>query len=247
MYVNIDDVHMLIDVGLSMKQINKRLLMYHGIDLEDINVILITHRHIDHVQSLHTIIKKYATQVIMPHKVKEEYTVEFERELDGDIIEVDKLNANKVFIKAFELKHDVSCFGYVIKDKETEEEFVFIADNGGWLPKELLSELSDKEYYAIDSNHDLTMQIMDPNRNELLKRRVLGGWGHTHNFDAFRIANAVATEKTKGIIFHHISGDCNTIELAQETHQQLISIWGEKTKFKNIRLRYAEQDKVVDL
>ena len=38
-------MNILIDVGLSMKRINEKLLMSEGIDLDDISLVLITHSH----------------------------------------------------------------------------------------------------------------------------------------------------------------------------------------------------------
>lgn len=57
-FIQTDTTKILIDCGESAKKIVNSLLDI-GINIENINAILITHEHIDHVKSLGTLSKKY--------------------------------------------------------------------------------------------------------------------------------------------------------------------------------------------
>jgi len=150
-----------------------------------------------------------------------------------------------VTITPFELNHDVPCQGYMINDGY--ETYVHIADNGKLYDKQLIELLNNKEYYSLESNHDLTLQINDTKRHEGLKRRVLGFYGHTSNTDAMDLAFKLVGDKTKGIIFNHLSEECNSEDLCRLTHNNLIAIWGKKTEFKNISIKYARQNVIITI
>ncbi len=148
-------------------------------------------------------------------------------------------------LTVFELHHDKETVGFMINDYK--ETYAHICDNGGVLNKELYETLKNKEYYSIESNHDLTLQINDTTRHEGLKRRVLGWYGHSSNDKAMDNAFKLIGDKTKGIIFNHLSEHCNSEELARLTHTNLIKIWGKVTEFKNVRISYALQNEIVEL
>ena len=250
-YLNINGKNVLIDVGISMKQINIRLMQYVGIDLEDIDLVFITHRHIDHVRSLHTILKTYDNvKFVAPKVVFNEYTKEFKHFIPKthriELTEDYTLNGNHFDVMNIKINHDVSTFAYKFIENGSNDTFMFIADNGGILKNYIIDKMKNCTYYAIESNHDLTQQIFSQ-RDTLLKRRVLSYYGHTHNAEAINLAFRLITSKTKGIIFHHLSHECNTEELARATHNTLIEIWGKKTEFRGVDIKYARQDEVVTL
>lgn len=246
-YANINGVNILVDVGLSMKKINEKLLINVGIDLDDIDLILITHRHGDHIQSLHTIVKSYPHISILSHKsVFEEYT-EHKKTYIPKRIEIDNVyKGSKIDIKAIKLNHDVACYGYVMTDKSNGETFCFMADNGGVSFKDY-DMFKGFTYYAIESNHDETLEINHPTRELLTKRRSLGWYGHTSNINAIKFVLEIVTNNTKGIIFHHLSEECNSEELARETHLNYIRIFGEIRNTNHIQFTYARQNESVRL
>ena len=57
-YVGSDNTHLLIDTGISKKRIDESLAEL-GLSGEDINGILITHEHSDHIQGLGVFSRKY--------------------------------------------------------------------------------------------------------------------------------------------------------------------------------------------
>jgi phosphoribosyl 1,2-cyclic phosphodiesterase len=248
-YVNMNGGHVLVDVGLSMKKINESLLIECGIDLEDISMIFITHEHSDHIQSLPSIYKNYPhIKIATTDKVFEGILKRNKLLIDEDrkvqLAENVLLKGKKYSVKPIRINHDVPTYAFLFNDGE--ERLCFIADNGGITKNTLIEEFTGHDYYVLESNHDLTMQIFSE-RHEGLKRRVLNYYGHTHNAYAIEFVMRVIRNNTKAVMFNHLSQECNTLELCQTTHEELIKIWGRKTDFNQIRLVYATQNDVVRL
>lgn len=250
-YVRLGDKHVLIDVGISMKQLNIRLLQYVGIDLDDVDLIFITHRHIDHVQSVNPILNAYPNiKFLAPKIVFDEYSKEYKKYIPKErrieLTENYNLKGKAFDVSNQRINHDVACFAYKFIEHDTKECFLFLADNGGIKKNAIKQWMKGCTYYAIESNHDLTKQIFSQ-RHEGLKRRVLGYYGHTHNAEAYELLVSVMTGETRGCIFHHLSEECNSEELAQATHNELIRIWGNITAFKDVNILYARQNEGVRL
>lgn len=250
-YIEINGKHILVDAGLSMKKINEHLLTECGIDLEDIEVIFISHEHSDHVQAIGTIYKNYphikylSTQEVFDGMVQtRKIYIEPERKI---IMRENKwFKGNAFDVKPLRINHDVYTNAYVFKNKVSGETIAFIADNGGIMKNNLIQMFTGHDYYVLESNHDLTMQIFSA-RHEGLKRRVLNYYGHTHNAYAMEFIMRVVKDNTKGVMFNHLSQECNTEELCRDTHNELLKIWGNVTKFKDISIVYARQNESVRL
>jgi phosphoribosyl 1,2-cyclic phosphodiesterase len=242
--------NLLIDVGISMKQINERLMMTSGIELDDIDLVLITHNHTDHLSAVKTILNKYPhIKFYCSEETYQGINEHFKVILDKErfILSNKETRGNNIIITPFELNHDVPCQGYKIYELYTDEIYVHIADNGKLWDKNTIQLLSNATYYSIESNHDRTLQVLDTKRHEGLKRRVLGVYGHTCNYDAIELACNLVGDNTRGIIFNHLSEECNSEELANDVHQNYLSIWGKKTLFKDIKIKYAKQKEIIRL
>ena len=243
--------NILIDVGISMKAINEKLLISEGLDLEDVSFILLTHSsHIDHCKSIATILRKYKhITIITDENVFIETQATLKQQLPSErFLFIKGLSeGNNVNVESFPVNHDKETVGYIVTEKDTNETYMHIPDNGGIMDKHFIETHKNHTYYSIESNHDLTLQINDTTRHEGLKRRVLGYYGHSSNDKAMELAFKLIGENTKAIQFHHLSEHCNSEELAQLTHRNLIKIWGKVTEFKNIRISYARQNDIVEL
>jgi len=250
-YIDVGKSKILIDVGSSYKQINNELLMNVGIDLNDIDVVLISHSHTDHISALDTILSRHDTITAITHKT----VLESLKLLKKPIKNIDRIKTlpsdtikkgEKFSIYLFELKHDVPCYGFIIFDNE-DNSLVHVSDNGGYMDRVLLEKLHNHTYYLIESNYDEYMQIIDTTRNEKLKRRVLGAWGHTSNVQAMSNFFKLVGERTKGLMFTHLSEHCNSLDIAKNTHDNLIDIWGKNRELKNVTIKYANQSNSTEM
>ncbi len=58
LFIQGNETKILVDSGVSAKKITEALNSI-DVDIKDINAILVTHEHIDHIRSIGTIAKKY--------------------------------------------------------------------------------------------------------------------------------------------------------------------------------------------
>lgn len=214
-----------IDMGIPLKRVKDGLRSLKK-DLKDIQAVLITHEHSDHVSTLSLLpesIPVYASKGTLPHPT---HFIEPEGAfMVGDF---------SIFPLA--VSHDAANpIGYLIL--HDGEKLVYITDTG-YLPDEDLPFLSDADYYIFESNHDYRM-LMASQRPAVLKRRIHSPVGHLSNSLSAHYLSILAGQDTKAIYLAHISEECNTPELALATYAK---VFGKKAKnLCRIRVECAKQ------
>lgn len=223
--VKTDTTTLMIDCGISKRTITRRLKEF-SLDYPNIDGLLITHTHSDHIKyiSEHTSLRKYA---VFRHDECEE--VDFYQ----------SFKINDVIITPIELSHDSGATaGFLIKYHD--ETLVYITDTG-YLSEYNFPYIKNADYYIIESNHDVKM-LMDTSRPVYLKKRILGAIGHLSNLDcSLNLVNLVGPN-TKEIVLAHISSEANTHQLAFDT---LIEVFAEANiDYDKIRITTAKQEGV---
>jgi phosphoribosyl 1,2-cyclic phosphodiesterase len=197
------NTNLIIDLGLAKSTLVKKLKMLDT-EIEDINGILITHEHIDHVRAIdkvdETII--YAEEVLLKKfKLK-----------GNQFNDKESFRIEDFVITPFLLSHDANCHGFIIETIDKSSKLVYLADTG-YLAKGLYPLLKNADYYVIESNHDVPM-LLNLNRPIYLTKRILSNKGHLSNEDAaYAIVNLIG-DKTKEIALAHLSLEANTKEKA---------------------------------
>ena len=212
----------LIDVGISYNQIKQKLLEI-GYCVENIDYILITHTHNDHIKALNSFsMAKVYSGVKLPGLIN--------KLTKNEMIE---LGNYKIY--TFPLSHDVECCGYKIYDKD--ESLVYLTDTG-YVNYKVMPHLKNATYYIFESNHDIEM-LMNSKRPSFLKTRILSDVGHLSNEDASEILLNSIGEETKEIYLAHVSRDCNSKELA---YNSLIKTF-KRNNYDHGRLKIGILDK----
>ena len=163
-----------------------------------------------------------------------------------------ELKGNTLNIENFPVLHDRHCVAWSIKELGDEgESLLFIPDNGSWAKWFENIELIKHPYtyYFIESNYDETMEYLDNTRRTDVRRRALSSRGHSSNKDAIEklIYFMETSENTncKDVIFHHLSDECNSVELARAFHEGYLDVWGKNTILKGVKFHYATQDDIL--
>ena len=102
--------------------------------------------------------------------------------------------------------------------------------------------IGDADYYIIESNHDIKMQL-DTNRPQYLKKRIMGDEGHLSNYDSANYICDVIGRNTKQIILAHLSEDANTPEVALEEYSTVFD--ARDFDINNYDVRCASQHDTV--
>lgn len=202
----------LVDLGITLKWLNEALTSL-SMTLKDIDAVIFTHNHSDHLNGL---------KAISPKKM---YALE--RTLPGSLSNVVELYKpfyiNEVKITPFPTSHDATnpC-GYVIEDEE--DKLTYLTDTGVFL-EESLKVNQNPTYLIIESNHDIQME-MKTNRPLLLKQRILSDKGHLSNEDSAFASIQIMGDRTKEIVLAHLSEEANTPEVALEAYRTVFNYKG---------------------
>lgn len=210
--INDNNDLLLIDVGISCKEIKEKINRY-GYDINDIKHILITHEHDDHIKSINSFsnAKKYSLKDI---SVATNYLEKYKEN-----------NINGFYVMALPLSHDVKCCGYIIRDNK--ETLVYITDTG-YINYRNVKYITNADYYIFESNHNVPL-LMETNRPFYIKSRILGDEGHLSNEVASETLCDIIGDRTKQIYLAHLSREANTKEIALNTFYNI-------AKEKNINL-----------
>lgn len=206
-----NNIKILIDIGKNAKYIKEKI-MEIGEDPSEIKAILISHTHDDHVSALKVFLKKYHPLVYVTEKMF--YDLDYLKDYENVIIYDDDFYIDGVFIKTIKTSHDVTdSRNFIISDGS--KSLVYLTDTG-YLNRKYFSILMNRNYYLIESNHDIEMLMNGP-YPKWLKQRVLGSLGHLSNKDCSFYLTKLIGENTEKIVLMHLSQKNNTPEKALET------------------------------
>lgn len=242
-----NNVNILIDAGLSKKQITENLERY-GLTLANIDSLLITHEHIDHVKAIPMLLKECKLKIYMSSGTFNALINEYKRKGKEKLCElmVNKLNAgtliviyridNSIFYPGFQINdldiqvlpafHDANeCIGFMFKNEG--KKLVYMTDSG-YVHQALYDEISNANAYLLESNHDPEI-LMASSRPYSLKVRILSDHGHMSNEHSMITLANIMGNKTKLVLHAHISQECNLTEILEHTRQRVFDEYGIDT------------------
>ncbi|MDL2274308.1 MBL fold metallo-hydrolase [Oscillospiraceae bacterium OttesenSCG-928-G22] len=203
----------LIDAGISCRRIAAAL---HDCDLSlsDIDAILLTHEHGDHIAGLQTLSKKtdvplYCSAGTRVGLIRARPELHMEtRELEpGCPVEI-----GGVGVTPFRTPHDTDgSVGFVFSIGRTTIGF---ATDIGHIDDEMSRALLGVDCLYMEANHDIGRLLGGP-YPPFLKRRVMGPFGHLANGDAAAFIRETVEKGTRRVALCHLSRENNTPELAE--------------------------------
>ena len=220
--ISYKDTNILVDCGISKKKIVEGLGRY-DLSLSDIDCILITHEHSDHVVGLPAILKDNDIKIVSQRETLMKimnYCQDKNIKVNTDnfkiVAPVNILNDNAAFsvgdIKFYPLKgcHDVASLYYKFELGDTT--IAILTDMGAYNDYTIRT-LEDVDYLILESNYDEHI-ILENNYPAWLKTRIIGDGGHLSNRDSANIIMKLAGKKLKEVYLSHISADSNSEENA---------------------------------
>jgi phosphoribosyl 1,2-cyclic phosphodiesterase len=235
-YLGTENTKILIDAGISTKALKLRLEQIQ-VDLSDIDAILITHEHGDHIQGLKILAYRLGIPILANHETAKgivDYFHEcpqFKIFSTGETFEFGDLE-----IHPFSIQHDtLDPVAFTIRTDGLK--LGFCADLG-FVTSLVQNQLRDCDYLYVEANHQPSMVHASP-RPMVYKQRVLGRSGHLSNEACGNLLSEVAHSGLKHVHLAHLSNECNTPETA-------INVINEILEARGIRLDMctAPQEKI---
>ena len=210
-YIATTTTHLLIDLGISCLNVERKLEEIN-VNPKQIEGILITHTHVDHINGLRVFIKKFNPIIYLTTSMYEELNQLFEIKkyqlIDEDI------TIGDIKVNVIKTSHDVDdSNGYVLSNNQSS--IVYITDTG-YLNKKYHNQMFNKSLYIMESNHDIDM-LMNGSYPYAIKQRILGEKGHLSNKDCAYYLKKLIGNNTTTIVLAHLSEENNTEQLAYET------------------------------
>lgn len=215
--VQSDESNILIDAGVSQKKIMTALASF-DLSLENIDAIVVTHEHSDHIASVGSISKKYDIPVYCNIETLNAMPSQKEKIRDDNvcIFSPDKKFIIKdLEIKGFQIPHDAAnpCGFNIFHDSKK----ITIATDIGHMDNKLLSHLKSSAFILLEANYD--PDILRYGRYPYsLKQRILGPTGHLSNETSAKTITELASKyDLKSAMLGHLSKENNFPELAFKT------------------------------
>ncbi|MCH5159862.1 MAG: MBL fold metallo-hydrolase [Clostridiales bacterium] len=202
------NVNILLDAGFSYKAI-LRALSERGLTQKDIDAIIITHEHTDHIAALPYWGKSCSTPIYAPAPIADYLR---QRVYFCEVHEIcGSFDIGGMTVDVYECSHDArSCCGY--RFSNGNGYFACVTDTGCYDDR-LIEFLSPCGAIMLESNHDLNM-LVKGEYSYVLKQRILSPYGHLSNVQAAEVVQKLAHSRVKTIILAHLSEKNNTKELA---------------------------------
>ncbi|HEY6392293.1 MAG TPA: MBL fold metallo-hydrolase [Bryobacteraceae bacterium] len=216
MFIRTERTRILIDAGLSKRDILARLAAI-GEQAEQLDAILITHEHSDHVSGLVTLAKQlnvpiYITRLTAPAIPWGEYTPKLDCFQAGTTFTVGDID-----VDSFTIPHDaIDPVGFCFRAQGVK---IGIVTDLGYMPDSIKFHLRGADLLVLESNHDLEMLKVGPYPWSV-KQRVMGRKGHLSNDIVSDFIRRDLDTTISTLVLGHISEHNN--------HPQLVRVMGHR-------------------
>ena len=246
-YVGTEHTHVLVDAGISGKRIQKGL---NSLDLctADLDGILVTHEHSDHIKGLGVVARKYEIPIYTTGgtadaMIRSGALGAIPDGLIHEIQEDEAFSIRDLTIHPFSIPHDAAQpVGYRL---EHGEKSVGIATDLGKYNEYIIDHLQNLDALLLEANHDVRM-LQVGKYPYYLKQRILGDRGHLSNENAGRLLCRLLHDGMKAVFLGHLSKENNYEELAYETVCSEVTLGDNPYHSKDFRIQVAGRDVVSD-
>ena len=214
-YIESENVKLLVDIGLSCKETEKRLDLLN-VSGNQIDAILITHEHSDHIKGLDVFASKYKTNVYAhidgwPAINSKIYKIEDKQKWS---FSSSPFKIGDIVVTAFKVPHDSACcvgYTFVCGGKK-----ISIATDLGKIDKQILDIISGSQLIYLESNHNIQMLKENPHYSNILKNRIMSNYGHLSNKSSAQAIKYLSQTGVKQIVLSHLSKENNRPDIAYQ-------------------------------
>ncbi len=215
--VEAGSTRVMLDCGFSETRFRQRLAK-RELDPSQIDAILVTHEHSDHINGVGAVARKHGIPVYMTRGTAAQ-------EKHGAVSQLHFIDVHDCFsigdieIQAYPVPHDArEPVQFVFSDGNLR---LGILTDVGSPTQHIVDSLNGCDALILECNHDVNMLAKGPYPG-YLKQRVGGDFGHLSNIQAARLLASLDTSCLQHIVAAHISDKNNTEELASTALAQAL-------------------------
>ena len=205
------DRGVLIDAGISCRELERRMSLF-GTEPSQIDAVILTHEHTDHVRGARRFAEEYGVPVygsrgtlaLTPLQGIETVPIAPSRDL----------TIGHLHLRPFKVRHFAAepvAFSITIGSKKAS-----IASDLGCVTSSVIDEMSESDIMFVEANYDESM-LLSGAYPDFLKRAIKGDHGHLSNDDAGTLSRKASTRRTRRVVLVHLSEENNTPTKALET------------------------------
>lgn len=205
--------NILIDAGISARRIEQGLAGV-GVKAGELDCVLITHEHIDHIKGLDVLVRRHKVPVYTRPGTWEGIPCRSKLPSQCCCEIYNSLDIGPVTVETFPISHDANDpVGFCFFWQQTK---CTLATDLGMITPPVKDAVKNARLAILESNHDLDMLQTGPYPS-FLKQRIKGAKGHLSNLDAARLLASVGEQAPMEVFLAHLSQQNNTPSLAEKT------------------------------
>ena len=243
-----DQTHILVDAGISGKRIENGL---NTIDLktEEMQGILVTHEHTDHIAGLGVLARRYGipmytTEGTIDAILRSKSVGQIDPSLFHVIRPAEDFTVGDLTISPIAISHDAAD-PVAYKVKKADKSVAVITDLGNY-DQTIVDELQGLDALLLEANHDVKMLQMGSYPYQL-KQRILGDRGHLSNERSGQLLCELLHDHFGTVLLGHLSKENNYEHLAYEAVRLEVTLGENPYKAEDFPIQVARRDTVSDI
>ncbi len=226
-FVECNGTKILVDAGVTRAKIQKKLQSV-GVELAEINAVILTHGHVDHTKGLDILLKHTNCDVYLKENCKNSIMDKLWQYESRLKVVSESFSIGEIKVTPFDLPHDSPCTGFVFQSQE--RKFSYLTDLG-MCEENVVNLIKGSNKVYIESNHDENM-VRCGAYPYPLKMRILSKNGHLSNEACADVCKVLYENGTDKFILGHLSEENNLPELAYNVTYKKLKGQNPKADFK---------------
>lgn len=241
--IGTDDCHVLIDAGISGKRIENGLNTF-DLKTEEMQAILVTHEHIDHIAGLGVIARRYGLPIYATagtiDAIKHTKSVgTIDDALFCEIRPGENFEVGELSIEPIPISHD-AAEPVAYKVKNGAKTAAVMTDLGIY-DDATIEKMQHLDALLLEANHDVHMLEVGSYPYPL-KKRILGERGHLSNELSGKLLGQVLHDNFGTVMLGHLSKENNYPELAYETVRLEVTLGDNPYRGDDFPMYVARRD-----
>lgn len=240
--------HLLVDAGISGRRIENGLNSA-GLKTSEMEAVLVTHEHIDHIAGLGVIARRYGlpvygTKATLDAVLSVKSVGKIDESLLHPVIPGQDFQIGDMTVHPVSISHDAADpVAYIMK---TDSRKTGVITDLGKYDDCLVAQLQDLDILLLEANHDVRM-LQTGSYPYPLKQRILGDRGHLSNVLSGQLLGRLLHDRFKAVVLGHLSQENNYAELAYETVRLEVSMGDNPYKGDDFPIYVAKRSEASQM